>query len=269
MVTQPSEMPQTLVDYLQRYQIATPQNLASRRLAGCYDEQAALALLEQCESRGWLKRAELLAGATESLYFHETQPSRPAISGLSPSGRSLEERLALWAIARFCASSEPVRELLTAEEFRERFGDLRRPGESPRYYLEPAPERTRLAYLKVDLGGTSQWDRIVDACNRFVKKRLTATSQDNSECQSLFRHLVDEGRFQVSLLVACPEKAAAIRTRLDLEEAETGVRSPIVPYVVPGLWQLLLRSPLKPSVGKKRRSRRQPTARARRQRESA
>lgn len=154
-------------------------------MAGCNDEQTALALLEQCEGHGWLKRAQLLAGMADSLYFHATEPSRPALSGLSPSERSLEERLALWTIANFCASSEPLRELLTADEFRERFDELRRPGESPRYYLEPAPERTRLAYLKVDLGGTSQWDRIVDACNRFVKKRLMATSQDNSESKSV------------------------------------------------------------------------------------
>lgn len=262
MVTGSKQLPATLADYLNRYQLATAENLSNRGLTGCGSVEEARQLLLGFEQCGKLKSSQLMPGDETSTFYYAVGKHATLASGASfaPSERSLEERLALWSAATFCAPANPPRELLTRDEFAGRFKQLCRPGESLRYYLEPTPDGARLAYIKVDLGGASQWDRVVDSCCRFIEKRQRtgANMEINGASEpGLFDYLIQQERFQISLLVATAEKAAAVNTRLYLDQAKSGVRPPIVPYVVPGLLELLFRMPGKrSSVGRRRTNRR-------------
>jgi hypothetical protein len=241
-----------MVDYLRRYQIATAEHLASRRFEGLANEQEARQFLIHLAEHGWLDEGQILPRKGTTTYFYLSSQAAERVDNAEPitGQRTLDERLARWAIAQFCAGEEPFRELMTGEEFRSRFVDLWKPSESAHYYLEPEGGVPRLAYLKVDLGGSSQWDRVVDSCLRFLTKRI----EGNDARAELFRRLIDHGRFQISLLVSCPDKAEAIKTRLDLDATETGTRPPVVPYVVPGLLELLLQSALQKPGSKRRNS---------------
>lgn len=245
MVASKETLPETIATYLRRYRLATAEILAAQRVAGLRDETDARELLDCLASNGLLECAPLVPGESNETYFYAsariaTQLGDPS---LAERHRSLDERLALWAVARFCSGENPFRELLTREEFRTQFAELWKPGEPLRYYLEPTGDVTRLAFIKVDLGGASHWDRVVDSCCRFIKKRIEPSCDSADSLRSdLFRQLIDHGRFQVSVLLATPEKAEAINARLDIDAVRYGERPPIVPYVVPGLLQLLLRS---------------------------
>ena len=142
------------------------------------------------------------------------------------------------AIACFCCCSNPFRELFTKDEFIAKFALIWYPGQPVRYYLEPADgDEVRLAFLKVDKGGPSRWDRVIESCQRFLSKRTTR-SQTNPQYHpqvDAFRDLLDGGRFQISLLTSLPEKRDAILQTLDVLETSGDDRPPIVPYVVDGL----------------------------------
>lgn len=254
MVDAVREFPEAVVDFLRRYHLATAELLAAQGTGHCHTIEAAAEMLEELAHRGWLRRTSLLPGGDQPCIYTATAKiaQRLGESELAAPQLALDERLARWAIARFCAGGQPFRQLMTAAEFAARFPDLAQAGEPRRYYLEPVGEVTRLAFLKVDLGGASQWDRVVDACCRFLSKRLDGRGAR----AELFRQLLAHGRFQISLLVACAEKAEAIDARLDLDAADSGTRPPVVPYVVPGLLELLVRSPLKTPVANRRASNR-------------
>lgn len=156
MVNRPMPLPESLADYLRRYRLITPAILAARRLEDCGDEQEAAELLERLASLGLLASASLLPGDSDRSYYYASGRAAKQLCdpGLGEVHRTLEERLAYWAIASFCSSEGLCRELLTRDEFRERFPQLWKAGEPNRYYLEQVDGVARLAFLKVDLGAT-------------------------------------------------------------------------------------------------------------------
>jgi hypothetical protein len=247
MVTAITYVRQAIAEHVLRYRLITAEIVAERRLAGCEHIRLAEQLLEELTIDGFLQRGQLTLGYPTPRYYFlgSNAAAQFGESALATREQSLDDRLAHWAIAQFCATEKPFRELLTKDEFRAKFSSLWRPGQPLRYYLEPADGGARLAFLKVDLGGPSCWDRVVDACNRFLQKRVSCSPSDNPHARAqaqLFRQLIEQGRFQVTLLTARPEKAAAVRSRLDVDAVKHGARPPIVPYVVGGLFELLVRS---------------------------
>jgi hypothetical protein len=248
--------PDALVDFLRRYRLATAELLAAEHVGLRPTPAEATRLLETLSQEGCLRAAPLVPGDRQ-LYYTATAKAAKHFGDpdLAPPHLAVDERLALWAIARFATAGERFRQLMTAAEFAECFPDLSQPGEPRRYYLEQVGEVTRLAFLKVDLGGASHWDRVVDSCLRFINKRLQGRVAGD-----LFRQLLEHDRFQVSLLVACEEKAEAIQARLDLDAAKWGAKLPVVPYVVPGLFDLLIKSPLQGSLSRRQMLQRRRTA---------
>ncbi len=237
-------LPAALAQHLQRYRLTTAAIVAARHLCDCSSQVAAEQLLNRFVYQGALQKGPLALSNDSPRYYLFTPRAAQqlGVNPLTVRQQSLNDRLSHWAISQFCAAERPFRELLTKDEFCERFAPLWRPGQPLRYYLEPAKEGVCLAFLKVDLGGPSRWDRVVDACYRFLEKRTPRPSASRGPAggAELFRQLIEMRRFQISLLVACPEKEAAINARLDLDAVKHGVRAPIVPYAVPGLFDLLL-----------------------------
>lgn len=256
MVTTTDMLPAVFVEHLQRYRLTTAAIVAARGLCGSSTAEEAGQLLDEFVAQDWLQRAPLAlaAGSPDCYWLSRRAVEQFAVADTSAKHHSLNDRLAHWAISQFCASSQPFRELLTQQEFCERFSALWRPGQPLRYYLQPSQQGVSLAFLKIDLGGASRWDRVVDACYRFLAKRTQRPTAEGGPTApaELYAQLIANHRFQISLLVASPEKAAAINARLDLDAAKHGIRAPIVPYAVPGLMELLLST----SPGGRGRSRR-------------
>lgn len=224
-----------------RYRLSTPELVALRGTGGVQSIDEATARLQWLTQESWLRRSVLVPGENEPYYF--VGPRLAEACGLNEGATrelSFEHRIERFAIARFCAEPGQLRELMTDEEFGVRFPMLFQPGQPRQYYLERVGDQTRLAFIKVDLGGPSQWDRVVDACQRFLSKRSEASPRDprRSGYTALIRQMIECGRFQVSLLLASSDKARAVAARLDADQLATGVRPAIVPYVVPGLLPL-------------------------------
>lgn len=252
-----TNIPPAIAEHLGRYRLTTAEIIAARRLAGCEDVRTAEQLLEELAADRFLQSGQLAPAAPGCRYyfFRDDAAAQFGAPDFLAREQSLDDRLAHWAVAQFCATEKPFRELLTKDEFCARFPSLWRPGQPLRYYLEPAGEGARLAFLKVDLGGPSRWDRVVDACYRFLQKRAFSPDSGDS-CRrtqaELFRQLIEQGRFQVSLLMARPEKASAVHARLEIDAVKYGARAPIVAYVVPGLFELLV-GPARRNHRRKRR----------------
>jgi hypothetical protein len=230
-----------IVQDVVRYRLSTSELIALRGTGGVQSIEEGMARLDLLAQEGWLRRGVFVPGGNEPYYF--PGPRLAEAYGLNEQATrelSFEHRLARFAIARFCAEPGQLRELMTDEEFGSRFPMLFQPGQPRKYYLERVGDQTRLAFIKVDLGGSSQWDRAVDACNRFLSKRSELSPRDprRSGHTALIRQMIECGRFQVSLLLASPDKARAVAARLDAAELARGVRPAIVPYVVPGLLPL-------------------------------
>ncbi len=154
-----------------------------------------------------------------------------------------DARIECFAIAQFCCGGDVFRQLYTKAEFIEKFRALWHQGQPVRYYLEPTgSDHPRLAFLKVDAHGTGQWDRLIDACAKFLHKRIDVRHA-NPEFRSqvaAFADLVRRGRFQISILTALPEKQRAIAVELDRRQGAGLTVPPIGVYVVPGLWEIIV-----------------------------
>lgn len=233
-----------ILEHVFRYRLTTPQVLADCPRISLSTLPIAKDALQELEQGGWLQMGRLTPHAESSPFFYltpraATELGQDEIMAKEPSR---EMRIEAFAIARFCCCGDSFRELFTKQEFVERFASIWYPGQPVRYYLEPTPSGdVRLAFLKVDKGGPSRWDRIIESCQRFMAKRTTS-SQTNPQFQphvEEFRNLVESGRFQISLLTSLPEKRDAILQALDVLETSHGVRPPIVPYVIDGLFDVI------------------------------
>jgi hypothetical protein len=249
MVTHLCDEIRAVLDVVHRYRLTTAEIIAARRTGGTANEADAERLCKRLVEDGWLRRGTLCHGSERPMHYYFLGRAGVEALGVDASAArelSLDHRLERYAIARFCSGEQPFRELMTKDEFQSRFPDLARPGQPLRYYLESDSGNVRLAFLKVDIGGASRWERPLESCLRFLAKRTTCSAVDpRHQAQAdTFRQMIEQERFQVSLLVASPEKAAAIATRLDIEQVPGRPRPPIRPYVVPGLFALLLASSL-------------------------
>lgn len=258
MVTGLTPQLSAIVQDALRYRISTAALVRLRQIRGALSLTEATALLESLVAKEWLRRGTLVPGEAEPYYFPGLRLAEACgVAQREFAEPSFEHRVQRLAVAWFCAEPGHVRELMTDEEFRDRFPILSQPGQPMQYYLERVGDWTRLAFLKVDLGGPSQWDRVVDACQRFLANRSQPPRDPRRSRQSeIFRHMIERDRFQVSLLLGSPDKARAVAARLDAERLVSGVRPAIVPYVVPGLLPLALKLATYRSHGPRRKRRR-------------
>lgn len=233
-----------ILEHVFRYRLTTPEIVSACSKLAPADVQAAEKLLQELTHSQWLQAGPLSPHDPSKRFYYLTPKAAEALEHdqIVAKEPSRELRIESYAIARFCCCSRPFRELFTKDEFLAKFSSIWYPGQPVRYYLEPArDDEVRLAFLKVDKGGPSRWDRVIESCQRFLAKR-TSRSQANTQYHpqvDAFRDLVDAGRFQISLLTSLPEKRDAIVQALDLLETSGEARPPIRPYVVDGLFEVI------------------------------
>ena len=132
-----------------------------------------------------------------------------------------------FATLAFCCLSDEKRVRLTVREIRDRHPQLLQPKlDSSHYYLDNDGEKTRLAHIRVDCGGTV--DHILRKCYADVRQR---------ERYPAFAQLLGERLFLIAIVTARPEKAASIREAIQ----RTDIRCRFRVEIVPELAQLITR----------------------------
>ncbi len=239
MVTQLSAADRGVLELVARYRMTAAAILAD---AMQIEVAAATTTLRRLATENWLTENALTpgdGGECFQLTLMATRKLGVDAALAKPLGR--EARAEWYAMAAFCAGGGRVRRLYTKDEFVERHGNLWYPGQPVRYYLEPSADgRTRLAYLKVDAGGEGRWDRLIDGCARFVRQRtdVDRAPARNRAQVAAFAELVRQDRFQITVLTALDDKRRAIERELVRRRAAGEPAPPLVPHVVPGLFEL-------------------------------
>ena len=153
-----------------------------------------------------------------------------------------DARVECYARLMFCCCGNVFRQPLTKKEFVEMFPGLWIPGHPIQYYLEPPGEHpARLAFFKVDKVGPGRWDRVIDFCTRFVRKRTDGSrvAPQHRASVTAYESLITRKQFQFTILTALPEKKRAIEIELERRRIANLYVPPIIAHVVDGLFELL------------------------------
>jgi hypothetical protein len=244
MVKQLSDSDTAILQHVAQYRLTLPSLLAKAGIVPNEDVSAAAAALRDLVSNGWLARSPLSPGHSEEFYFHLAPRGAEYLRHDPEMGIALprELRIESFAIATYCLDQIENRILLTKSEFKEQFQQLWLAGQPVRYCLERDDAgATRLAFLKVERDDAGHWARVIDACERFLAKRIDTKriAADHRPQAAAFDALVKRGQFTFTVLVALAEKKRAIEIELELRAGAGETVPPIQVHVVPGLFELL------------------------------
>ena len=192
-----------ILDHLARYRLTT-RDVLHQLFFDDSEPNAVTKVTSRLTLHGFLNKYELAPGRN---YF-VMGPESARIMGVSPKKckpigpQSLPKE---YATLIFCCLQEPKRERLKVGELSQKFPDLlARKIDNSHYYLDRAEdEAVRLAFLRVDQGGTP--DHIARKCEKDIQDRSRIVS---------FRELVETDRFMITIITAHEEKAATIRETL-------------------------------------------------------
>ena len=213
-----------IFEHVMRYRLTTREVL-QRLFFPDSELNAVTKVTSRLVEHGFLNRYELYPNRS---YF-TLGPKSASFLGIS---RKKTKEIAGYAKAQefgilsFCCLAEKLRERLTVRELSERFPDLLHGGlDNSRYYLDHDGQTTRLAYIRVDGGGSI--DHILRKCRDDIAARLRLEP---------FEHLMNHQRFALAIVTAREEKAEKIRHAVSLRSDW-----PVVFYVeaVPELVELV------------------------------
>ncbi|MCA9041361.1 MAG: hypothetical protein KDA65_13495 [Planctomycetaceae bacterium] len=213
-----------ILEFIDRYRIGTPELLK----AVCFEPESRIQnvnrVLLRLERQGLLQRITLDRGF---FYVTLTRSGQRFLGQQPRTHRSLTEQTlpVLLAVATYCV--ERKRQRLTADEYRQHFPELWRPGmRASQYVLSQAENKLRLELLLVDRGGSAH--RVQSRVRRQIHQRRGLTA---------FSALMQAGRFQITILVGTGPQQEKIERRLNRYDW-----SPVkvVTCVIPELADLLL-----------------------------
>ncbi|WP_437191142.1 hypothetical protein [Planctomicrobium sp. SH527] len=148
-------------------------------------------------------------------------------------------KLRAYAVLRYCCHSEPMRHQLTADELKQHFPTLHRPGMPNHYYFDPQGKGT-IGLLRIDAGSRGRWDRSIQSLRQDISSHSLRDG---------FRQLALAGRFRITLVTVLPRKAKRLFDAL--EQHRDTQRIPVDVVALPELLPLVV-----PSHGKEVRTRR-------------
>lgn len=247
MVNPIEESDEAILRHVLRYRLTTPRILACSGILEI-SEAATADRLQRLVSLGLLASAPLITGYDEPKYFHLTETAALSLGQGAAVAEPLkvDARAEWFAVATFCCCGDTVRELFTKEEFQTQFKHLWFVGQPVRYYLEPGDDGVvRLAFIKVDTGGPGQWERLIDSCQHFLRQRITPekVAKVFRDKVSAYAAMLEQGRFQISVLTALPDKQRAIALELERRRLKEQPVPPIKAYVVPEFLEVLYPRP--------------------------
>jgi len=133
------------------------------------------------------------------------------------------------AVLRYCCHSAPMRHRLTAEELKQHFPTLHRPGMPSHYYFDPQGAGT-IGLLRIDAGQRGRWDRSIQTLRQDISSHVLCDG---------FRQLALTGRFRITLVTVHPRKAnrlsEALKQHRDVQRIPVEVMAmpELLPLVVP------------------------------------
>lgn len=126
-----------------------------------------------------------------------------------------------YATLAYC-TAKPGRERLTRQELQEHHPQYLAPGiDASHYYLDHDGEKARLAYIRVDCGGSA--DHVVRKCRGDLEER-----QEHPP----FAELIGRGQFLIAVVTGRAEKAAAIHEALKRHSWPIRFRIEVIPELV-------------------------------------
>lgn len=188
-----------IFEHIMRYRMATREVL-HRLFFSDSEPNAVTKVTSRLTEHGFLNRY----GLYPSRSYYTLGPKAASFLGvtykhtrdLGPLAKARE-----FGVLSYCCLSPTLRERLTVRELSEHHPDLLQGGlDNSHYYLDNDGEVTRLAYIRVDLGGSV--DHIVRKCRDDIAARQRFDA---------FDHLMNNGRFAIAIVTARDEKVAKIR----------------------------------------------------------
>jgi hypothetical protein len=234
-----------ILAHVGRYRLTVPRALAKTGLLETFDEDLAAEKLQKLVKRGLLNQGMLCPTTSNTDTYFYLSPRAALDLGHDVAWAQplkSDARVECYARLMFCCCGNVFRQPLTKKEFVETFPGLWIPGRPIQYYLEPPGEHAaRLAFFKVDKLGAGRWDRIIDFCTRFVRKRTNGSRNTPQHRASIaaYDNLITRKQFQITILTALPEKKLAIEIELERRNIADLYVPPIVVHVVDGLFDLL------------------------------
>jgi hypothetical protein len=188
-----------IFEHVMRYRMTTREVL-HRRFFSDSELNAVTKVTSRLADHGFLNRYELypnrsyftLGAKSASFLGISARKTRD----LGPMAKAVE-----FGVLSFCCLTEEIRERLTVSELTQRHPDLLLSGvDNSHYYLDRDGDITRLAYLRVDLGGSVE--HILRKCRSDLAARMAHPA---------FDRLVHNDRFLIALVTGREEKAVRLR----------------------------------------------------------
>ncbi len=206
-----------IFEHILRYHMTTREVL-HRLFFSDSDPNAVTKVLSRLTEHEYVRRYEMYPQRS----YYVLGPQATKLLGTSLKRFKPLGPLALareFATLAFCCLSNEKRVRLTVREIHDRHPQLVQPEiDSSHYYLDNDGTTTRLAYIRVDGGGTV--DHILRKCRDDVRHRIR---------HQTFRDLVDNDRFMIAVVTAREEKAAFLHDAIKRQDWKCRFRIETVP----------------------------------------
>ncbi|MEZ5940297.1 MAG: hypothetical protein R3C18_02820 [Planctomycetaceae bacterium] len=222
-------MIEILLEHIARYRMTVPAAVATLPSTNGRGLAGAKLVLRECRQQSLVDSAPL-HGRSRYWFLTASGANRCSVTVNRDGPLSETAKIRAFALLHFCCLSGQPRLRLTADDIRQNFPDLYRPGLPTGYYYDPA-HSGRLGLARVDASQGGRWDRVIETLRSDITDHLRQPS---------FKRLAEAGRFEITLLTVFPEKADRIRTALarhrDLDRVPIRIES--VPDLLPVILSL-------------------------------
>jgi hypothetical protein len=186
-------------------------------------------VLRDCRAAGLLSSAALHSGM-RYWFLTDAGPARCGLDQSRSGPLSEPAKLRAYAMLMFCCLSGSPRYRLTANELKERFSVLHRPGMPGTYYFDPTGTGC-IGLARIDCGHQGRWDRVVQCVREDISLHTKLPG---------FRQLIAAHRFEITVLTVLPVKAE--RTASVLKSLPDVKQVPVHVVAQPELLPLLCSS---------------------------
>jgi hypothetical protein len=215
---------QAVLKHLARYRLSVFSALKQSPELATLSSRGLRKLLEATQAESLVRSAPLRTGAR---YWYLTERGAAAC-GLPPkrSGPLAESaKIRAYALLAFCCLLPEKRHRFTKEEMHTHLAELAQDGMPDGYYLQFGATR-RLGLARVDAGRQGRWDRVIESLREDISRHWEAPA---------FRALMEQQRFEITVLTIFPHKAARLRSLLASypDTQRVPIQVPSLPLLLP------------------------------------
>ena len=181
---QPVRRDLDVLEHVRRYKLTTKAALRTQPFFQGAGKYAVDTVVDRLKSREHFSSHQLSNG---QVYFQLGRAAANLLGVHERISRPLGDEPAIraYTILSFCCLQGEQREQLTREELERAFPGSYERGARVTYYIDNEGTHDRLAYLRVDMGAVTRWDKLLTKLKQDIQKRC-----DNQT----FRRLIDARR---------------------------------------------------------------------------